>query len=379
VGTALAVASRSAEEGAWANMHGRGRLEYCSAGGGTVDFDLCGLCRFGGWAERSGGLRCLGGGASQDAFGSRAAVERIVDERLAAQHATTRLARRDRLAPGAVLWEAAAQQERVVLRQAASGDEALSCLCDGLYRDAWAALHPGALLGSAARIDGHRAPAAHRTHPRFGPENQGFAHGSSVLQRSGHELLEGRTTAVPYAGHVSGPHLQETQAANRPSVDRTPRRRTLPAHPQEPQPTGDAHGGRRLPQLPKGQATHPAKALVRRLESGRHAAAHPPPVSHPLRHRGELSTASPSSHLHLHAQSALALGIRRDRAAAPQPVGLDPRRTARPATRSPPRSPLGATPLQANAPMAQQNHRSAIPRRINTLRHRRKPTATWNY
>src|SRR3990172_2787921 len=149
------VGASKATKGPRLALHGGGRAEHRAARRRPFGLDLCGLSGLVGGTIRPGRDDGPRGRVAPDAPGLGASLERGAHRSVAAADETACLASGHRLAPGAVLWSAAPEPQRTVLRQAPPGDEAVSRLRLGLHCGLRPTLHAGALLGSPPRIEGH--------------------------------------------------------------------------------------------------------------------------------------------------------------------------------------------------------------------------------
>src|SRR5260370_2587365 len=140
----VAVASGfTACEGSWTCVHcGRG-LEHTAARLGAHDLCVRGLSRLGQCSLSASGVRRAGGRPAANPASPGKAFELGFDWFVAAPFATTFVAGGHRLAPGAVLRRSAQEPQRTLLRQTPARHREISCLCHGLYRALWAALHVG--------------------------------------------------------------------------------------------------------------------------------------------------------------------------------------------------------------------------------------------
>src|SRR5580704_18381042 len=145
------VAASKAFEGSRLAMYGASHLEHCVACGRADDLDLCGLSRSGRRAFGSSRIQRSLRRPAEDVERAGASFERSFDRPIAAAAQSACVARGDRLAFGALLWSAQGDTERALLRQAASWNHKVSCLCLGMHCRVRATVHAGADLGAASR------------------------------------------------------------------------------------------------------------------------------------------------------------------------------------------------------------------------------------
>ena len=136
----------------------------------------------------------------------------------------------DRLAFDAVLRTVSAKPQRAVLRQAPPGDEAVSRLRLGLHCRVRPTVHAGSLVGSAARIDSHGAPAVAGQNPPIGPENQVCLVRSGVFQRVGRGVPASGASAVLDARDDSRAQTQEGPPGHGVALDQAAGRGLVPAY-----------------------------------------------------------------------------------------------------------------------------------------------------
>src|SRR5438270_3878732 len=306
-------------------LQSRGRGECRPPRGGALDLDSRRLSRFVGCPQRSSGHERLDRWASQNTAGARASLERSVDLRTAQANATAPLGSGYRLAPVAVLWRAAAEPQRAVLRQASARDEEVSCLCLGLHCQLRPSLYAGADLGSSARIDSHGLAAAAGPNSRNRPENQVSSAGPRVLQHPGGRVSPTRSIAVPDARHVSREEAQETPPTHRLVVDQTAIGRMVSTHHEESAAATYGEGVRRIPQAPEPQRRQAGQTeiVVRRVARAWLTHRDSRPLSATIWHRNELSTDAPSPNLHVYARSPSAVAVRGGGSDPAEYLGLD--------------------------------------------------------
>src|ERR1700694_4441241 len=306
-------------------LQSRGCGECRPPRGGAFDLDSRRLSRSVACPQRSSGHECLDRWASQNTAGVGASLERSVDLRTSQANATALLESGYRLAPVAVLGRAAAEPQRVVLRQAAARDQEVSRLRLGLHCQLRPSLHAGADLGSSARIDGHSVATAAGENSRNGPENQVSSAGSRVLQYPRRGVSAARSLAVPDARHVSREEVQETPPAHRFVADQTTAGRMVPTHHEESAAATRGEGVARIPPTPQPQRRQAGQTetLVCRMARAGLADRDSRPLSATIWHRNELSADAPSPNLHVYARSPSATVVRGGGFDPEEYLGLD--------------------------------------------------------